>query len=91
MMMLIVFAFFISGYEHSIANLAIFSLSLIHTHPDTVTLAGALHNLVPVTLGNIVGGSVFVGMVYQYFNMSKATKEEQVKEIEEVELQTAEA
>ncbi|WP_368042549.1 formate/nitrite transporter family protein [Ectobacillus sp. JY-23] len=91
MMMLIVFAFFISGYEHSIANLAIFSLSLIHTHPDTVTLAGALHNLVPVTLGNIVGGSVFVGMVYQYFNMPKAATQKQVEEIEEVELQTAEA
>ncbi len=31
---------------------------------DSVTAAGFVGNLVPVTLGNIVGGSVFVALVY---------------------------
>jgi formate transporter len=29
-----------------------------------ITLPGILHNLVPVTLGNIVGGAGFVGAIY---------------------------
>ncbi|WP_306470823.1 formate/nitrite transporter family protein [Ectobacillus ponti] len=80
LMLLLVFVFFLSGYEHSIANLALFSIALLHPHPDTVSLAGALHNLVPVTLGNIAGGSLFVGMVYQYLSLPlcKQTKEEKM-------------
>jgi formate/nitrite transporter FocA (FNT family) len=31
---------------------------------DAVTLAGLLANLIPVTLGNIVGGSALVALVY---------------------------
>jgi formate/nitrite transporter FocA (FNT family) len=29
-----------------------------------ITIGGIVHNLVPVTLGNIVGGAGFVGAVY---------------------------
>ena len=29
-----------------------------------ITIGGIVHNLVPVTLGNIVGGAGFVGVVY---------------------------
>ena len=29
-----------------------------------ITISGVLHNLVPVTLGNIVGGAGFVGIIY---------------------------
>jgi nitrite transporter NirC len=61
---IIVFAFFISGYEHSVANFALFSLSLMHAHPDTITLSGAIANLIPTTLGNLIGGGVMVGYVY---------------------------
>ena len=31
---------------------------------DALTVAGMLNNLIPVILGNLVGGSVFVGLVY---------------------------
>ncbi|PEB54158.1 transporter [Bacillus pseudomycoides] len=78
--MLLVFTFFLSGYEHSIANLSLFALSLLSPHPDTVTFAGAIHNLIPVTIGNIIGGSVFVGMVYHYLTQkspeSKAAEDQ---------------
>jgi nitrite transporter NirC len=74
MMFLLVFAFFLSGYEHSIANLSLFSIALLSPHPETISLAGAIHNLLPATLGNIVGGSVFVGMIYQYITRTKPEK-----------------
>lgn len=62
------FGFIASGYEHSVANMTVLSLSLFLDHPDTITLAGWFHNMIPVTLGNIVGGSVFMGMVYYFIN-----------------------
>lgn len=63
---LAVMAFVVAGFEHSVANMILFSLALVVPHPETITAANALYNLVPVTLGNIIGGSVFVGMVYVY-------------------------
>ena len=79
--MLIVFTFFLSGYEHSIANLSLFALSLVSPHPDTISVAGAIHNLIPVTIGNIIGGSVFVGMVYHYLTITKNNPESTEGEI----------
>ncbi|QJC50434.1 formate/nitrite transporter family protein [Paenibacillus albicereus] len=57
-------AFIASGYEHSVANMTLLSLSLLLPHPDTITFVGMLRNLVPVTLGNIVGGGLFIGAAY---------------------------
>jgi len=78
---LLVFAFFFSGYEHSIANLAVFTLSSIMPHDLTFTFGDMLHNLVPVTFGNIIGGSVGVGMAYYYLNTGKTTKTKSLKRI----------
>jgi nitrite transporter NirC len=58
------FAFIGSGYEHSVANMTLLAIALLGEHPATVTLAGMLHNLVWVTLGNVVSGAVFVGLGY---------------------------
>jgi nitrite transporter NirC len=68
MMILFVFAFFISGYEHSIANMCSFSIALVIQHPESISMQGALHNLIPVTLGNIVGGAILMGVVYWFLN-----------------------
>lgn len=66
-------AFVAAGFEHSIANLYFIPLGMLlrnHANPpvglDTTTLdwAGLAGNLLPVTLGNIVGGSVMVALVY---------------------------
>lgn len=60
-----VYGFCTAGFEHSIANMALFVMAFcspLHT-PD-ITLAGYLQNLIPVTLGNLAGGSVLVGLVY---------------------------
>ena len=63
-------AFVAAGFEHSIANMYLMSLALViqHFEVDTaqqsLSLAGMFGNLVPVILGNLVGGSVMVGLVY---------------------------
>ncbi|AZK45241.1 formate/nitrite transporter family protein [Paenibacillus lentus] len=67
-MMLFVFCFFISGYEHSIANMCTFAIALVLNHPGTISFAGVLHNLVPVTIGNLIGGVIFMGFMYYYVN-----------------------
>jgi nitrite transporter NirC len=58
------FGFIGSGYEHSIANMTIFAVALLGNHPDTVTVGGMFHNLLWVTLGNIVSGALFMGVGY---------------------------
>jgi nitrite transporter NirC len=58
------YAFFASGFEHSVANMAVFSMALLGDHPDTVSLFGMFYNLFFVTLGNIVSGSVFMAIGY---------------------------
>lgn len=77
-MMLLVFAFVASGFEHSVANMVTFSIALMVPHPETITLMGAIHNLIPVTIGNIIGGGLFVGGVYVF--LSSSVKREKVIE-----------
>ncbi|HQR04280.1 MAG: nitrite transporter NirC [Proteobacteria bacterium] len=64
------FAFIASGYEHSIANMTLFSIALLGEHPETISLAGMAHNLLWVTLGNILAGSVFMAGGYWYASPS---------------------
>ena len=37
---------------------------MLRMHTKVITVPGTIHNLIPVTLGNIVGGSGFVGLSY---------------------------
>ncbi len=73
-------AFVAAGFEHSVANMYFIPTALMvktwgssafweaikHTPADYphLTLANFLSNLVPVTIGNIIGGAVMVGLVY---------------------------
>ncbi len=66
-------AFIAAGFEHCVANMYFLPLAwlLVQTghapanfDASSITIAGIIHNLVPVTLGNIVGGAGFVGAVY---------------------------
>lgn len=59
------FAFIACGFEHSIANMTLFGVSLFTSHPDTVSCTGFAYNQLAVTLGNIVGGGIF-GVIYWY-------------------------
>jgi len=73
-----IMAFVASGFEHSIANMYFMALGLfVKGNAAVVTAAeldpaklaamnvgGYLHNLVPVTIGNMVGGILFVAVFY---------------------------
>ncbi|AFH63730.1 formate/nitrite transporter family protein [Paenibacillus caseinilyticus] len=67
-MMLFVFCFFISGYEHSIANMCTFAIALVLQHPGTISFEGVIYNLIPVTIGNFIGGAVLMAAMYYYVN-----------------------
>lgn len=82
-------AFVALGFEHSIANMYFFSIGLLlKGQPEIVaagqwpaetlqalSLAGALRNLVPVTLGNIVGGAGLVGGMYWFIYLRPGARE----------------
>ncbi len=71
-----IMAFVASGFEHSIANMFFIPIGIfLKNNPEIIdrtfgcvsnlTWDGfILNNLVPVTLGNIVGGALFVGGAY---------------------------
>jgi nitrite transporter NirC len=60
------FAFIASGFEHSVANMTVFTVALLGHHPATVTIQGMFYNLVWVSLGNIISGSLFMGAAYWF-------------------------
>jgi formate transporter len=74
--------FITSAFEHSVANMyyltagllaktvpAIVEASHLGAKVDTLTLQSMFGNLLPVTLGNIVGGALFVGSYYWFCYM----------------------
>ena len=80
-------AFVASGFEHSIANMYFIPLGLLIKHEKGVTgldtMASAdlsnltwagffYRNLLPVTVGNIAGGALMVGIVYWFVYLRPA-------------------
>ncbi|MFW6224010.1 MAG: formate/nitrite transporter family protein, partial [Spirochaetota bacterium] len=65
-------AFVAAGFEHSVANMTLFAVALFIPHSPAVSWAGFAGNLVPVTIGNIIGGAVFVGAAYWYVGNGRA-------------------
>eukprot|EP01041_Mallomonas_annulata_P020444 gene20444-40219_t len=69
-------AFVAGGFEHSIANMYLLPVALLHRDEvvelgadvsEDLTWAHAItHNLLPVILGNVVGGSLLVGATYWF-------------------------
>ncbi|KAL3908677.1 MAG: hypothetical protein SGILL_008393 [Bacillariaceae sp.] len=67
------------GFEHSVANMFLLPAGLMST--DDISVQTALfHNLLPVTLGNAVSGSLFVGAAMSYM-YGKLGEEEPKSEI----------
>ena len=62
------FAFIASGFEHSVANMTLFSIALLGNHPESVSLSGMVYNLLWVTLGNLLSGSLFMAVGYWLYS-----------------------
>ena len=57
-------AFITTGFEHSVANMTLLSVALLHPAGTAVSIGGWFTNLGLVTLGNMIGGILFVGVPY---------------------------
>ena len=67
------FAFITTGFEHSIANMTLLTISLLAPMEAAVTIGGYAYNLIVVTLGNMVGGILFVAIPYYLISKKKET------------------
>lgn len=61
-----VMAFVTIGFEHCIANMFFIPLGIFLGAKGVTLNLMFLNNLIPVTLGNIVGGAIFVACIYWY-------------------------
>ncbi|MDR0838014.1 MAG: formate/nitrite transporter family protein [Oscillospiraceae bacterium] len=86
--------FVLSGYEHSVANMYYISAGLFAAKNTTYAAAASdagvnlsklnwgsmfTKNLLPVTIGNIIGGLVLVGVLYWFVYLSGGKKKEPAK------------
>ena len=79
-----VMAFVACGFEHCVANMFFLPMGLIAYNngfgasvaaaADVLNLSGIVYNISAATLGNIMGGAVFVGLVYWFAYRKKAEK-----------------
>jgi formate transporter len=83
-------AFVATGFEHSVANMYFVPVALLierdHTWmaatsgvPDTSGLTWGsflVDNLLPVTIGNVIGGGLLVGAVYWFVYLRRSAREE---------------
>ena len=61
-----IMAFVTIGFEHSVANMFFIPLGMFLGAEGVTWSTIIVNNLIPVTLGNIVGGAVFVACIYWY-------------------------
>ena len=87
-------AFVAAGFEHSVANMYFIPYGLfvksnaafVASQPDLPNLSNLTwgrflwHNLVPVTIGNIVGGALMVGAIYWFVYLRPRAAPEPLRE-----------
>lgn len=100
-----IWLFITSGFEHSVANMyyipagimikentAFAELSHLSAEAlNSLTWSGFIvNNLIPVTLGNIVGGGIFVGMTYWfvYKKHKESARKESLSALNEIEVRS---
>ena len=62
------FAFITTGYEHSVANMTLLAAALMIPGGAGLSMTGFWYNLGVVSLGNFIGGALFVGSSYWYIS-----------------------
>ena len=63
-------AFVALGFEHCVANMYFIPLGMLISGGE-IGVTEFLTNLIPVTIGNIIGGSLFVAFVYWVVYLKK--------------------
>lgn len=67
-----IMAFVTIGFEHSVANMFFLPLGMFLGAEGVTWSTIILNNLIPVTLGNIVGGAIFVACIYYFVYVRKS-------------------
>ena len=73
-----IIVFVLCGFEHSVANMYFLPAGMLASHTYGIGAAGLtmnsflIGNLLPVTLGNIIGGSFVVGCGYWFAFLRKS-------------------
>ena len=65
------FVFITAGFEHSIANMTLLTIGLLSPFSEAVSVGGYLYNILFVTLGNMVGGILFIAIPYYIISKKK--------------------
>lgn len=68
-----IMAFVAMGFEHSVANMFFIPTGIFYG-ANVSWSQFFIDNLIPVTIGNIIGGFIFVGMSYWYLYDTDVTK-----------------
>ena len=66
------FAFITAGFEHSVANMTLLTIGLLAPSGANVSIMGYIYNIGVVTLGNMIGGAIFLAL--PYYIISKKSK-----------------
>lgn len=67
-----IFVFVVCGFEHSVANMTIMAAGLLDPNGVAgLSIGGYVYNLVIVTIGNMIGGILFVAWPYYMIQKSK--------------------
>lgn len=69
-----VMAFVALGYEHSIANMFYLPLAMFEGAPISIDTC-LTTNILPATIGNILGGAVFVGGLHAYIHRPRQPRQ----------------
>ena len=65
------FAFITTGFEHSIANMSLLTVSLFKPFEAGVSLDGYFYNILTVSVGNILGAVVLLALPYYFITKDK--------------------
>lgn len=69
-----IMTFFALAFEHSVVNMFVIPTAMM-LGADISASQWWIWNQIPVTLGNIVGGAVFTGLLLHYINRATASKD----------------
>lgn len=61
-----ILAFVALGVQHVPANMGYFAAALIHGNVGTTAAEAFFWNLLPATIGNLIGGTVLVALLFWY-------------------------
>lgn len=68
-----IFIFMACGFEHSVANMTTMAVGLLNATTQTVSIGGYCYNLILATIGNIIGGALFVAVPYYLISRKTTT------------------